>query len=328
MNEYGDAKSDTGESEQDPETRGEARTSSSPLSLEVPRNEAEASSEASFPIPQAAMGLVVFIGVGWGSGGVTDDPHSEAEGIFGPLGEFFTRMFGWGGKLDDKHDQDRINDGKAANDPALDFMRPANSGLPPERRLRSDDPNRALRSRVDSQRFQEDILASASAAAAALPVLLEAALMLGPGPEEAIAKALMEKHGLEITKVAGKSVLRKGGNVLKEEEALLIKKEFEGLRKNPDSAEAKKLLDQFGNNTAPKNVPSVNFTKEMLANSEVIERGSRIRKIDKLVEAFGGTKQGWIKKKGWDASGKEWHWYEHHGIGRKGVKPAGEVDPF
>ena len=73
---------------------------------------------------------------------------------------------------------------------------------------------------------------------------------------------------------------------------------------------------------------TVNFTKEMLSTSEVIAKGSSIRKIDDLVEAFGGTKKGWVKKKGWDANGNEWHWYEHHGIGRKGVKPAGEPDPF
>ena len=79
---------------------------------------------------------------------------------------------------------------------------------------------------------------------------------------------------------------------------------------------------------APNSVPRVNFTKQMLANSEVIAKGSSIRKIDELVAAFGGTKKGWVKKKGWDAAGNEWHWYEHHGVGRKGVKLAGEVDPF
>ncbi len=78
--------------------------------------------------------------------------------------------------------------------------------------------------------------------------------------------------------------------------------------------------------TAPK--WTVNFTKEMLSNSETMFKGSRIHKIEELVEKFGGTKSGWLKKKGWDASGNEWHWYEHHGIGRIGVKPPGFPDPF
>ena len=75
-------------------------------------------------------------------------------------------------------------------------------------------------------------------------------------------------------------------------------------------------------------VPTAHFTKEMIANSEVIARGSKINKINELVSTFGGTNKGWVKKKGWDVAGNEWHWYEHHGIGRKGVKPAGEFDPF
>ena len=49
---------------------------------------------------------------------------------------------------------------------------------------------------------------------------------------------------------------------------------------------------------------------------------------DILVEKFGGTRKGWVKKKGWDSSGQEWHWYEHNGIGRVGAKRPGEVDPF
>ena len=84
----------------------------------------------------------------------------------------------------------------------------------------------------------------------------------------------------------------------------------------------------LGRILAPSSVPRVNFTKQILTNSEVIAKGSAIRKIDELVAAFGGTKKGWVKKKGWDAARNEWHWYEHQGVGRKGVKPAGEVDPF
>jgi hypothetical protein len=70
------------------------------------------------------------------------------------------------------------------------------------------------------------------------------------------------------------------------------------------------------------------FTKEMLSKSQVIARGPGIMKIDDLVAKFGGTRKGWTKKKGWDAKGQEWHWYEHQGIGRVGVKRAGSPDPF
>ncbi len=70
------------------------------------------------------------------------------------------------------------------------------------------------------------------------------------------------------------------------------------------------------------------FTKSMLSNSQLIAKGSEIRKINELVAKFGGTRKGWKKKKGWDSCGNEWHWYEHHGIGRKGEKLAGAPDPF
>ena len=66
----------------------------------------------------------------------------------------------------------------------------------------------------------------------------------------------------------------------------------------------------------------------MLSQSEVIAKGRGIQKVETLVEKFGGTAKGWVKKKGWDSTGSEWHWYEHNGIGRVGVKPAGSPDPF
>jgi hypothetical protein len=73
---------------------------------------------------------------------------------------------------------------------------------------------------------------------------------------------------------------------------------------------------------------TVKFTKEMLSQSQVIARGRGIAKIEQLVQKFGGTIKGWVKKKGRDACGREIHWYEHNGIGRVGVKPAGAPDPF
>ena len=54
----------------------------------------------------------------------------------------------------------------------------------------------------------------------------------------------------------------------------------------------------------------------------------QIYKIDELVGKFGGTRRGWRKMKGIDDAGREWHWYEHHGVGKVGLKAAGEADPF
>ena len=70
------------------------------------------------------------------------------------------------------------------------------------------------------------------------------------------------------------------------------------------------------------------FTKGMLSQSEVIARGRSINKITELVQQFRGTAKGWVKKKGWESMGQEWHCYEHHGIGRVGEKLAGALDPF
>jgi hypothetical protein len=47
------------------------------------------------------------------------------------------------------------------------------------------------------------------------------------------------------------------------------------------------------------------FSKVMLSNSEVIARGGLIGDVDRLVKRYGGTRSGWVKKKGWDAAGKE-----------------------
>jgi hypothetical protein len=45
-------------------------------------------------------------------------------------------------------------------------------------------------------------------------------------------------------------------------------------------------------------------------------RGNSIGDVNRLVREYGGHARNWIKKKGWDVNGVEWHWYEHHGIGR------------
>ncbi len=54
----------------------------------------------------------------------------------------------------------------------------------------------------------------------------------------------------------------------------------------------------------------------MLSQSEVIAKGTSIRDVNRLVREYGGRAKKWVKKKGWDANGVEWHWYEHHGIGK------------
>ncbi len=73
----------------------------------------------------------------------------------------------------------------------------------------------------------------------------------------------------------------------------------------------------------------VQITKFIKNNSEIIKVGTGIRKIDRILDLFGGRSKDWVKKKGWDKSGKEFHWYEERGTGRViGAKPAGDSDPF
>ena len=66
------------------------------------------------------------------------------------------------------------------------------------------------------------------------------------------------------------------------------------------------------------------LTANMLAQSRVIAKGRRIRDINRLIEKYGGTSAGWVKKSSpsFDISGQryEYHWYEHAGIGRVELK--------
>jgi hypothetical protein len=48
----------------------------------------------------------------------------------------------------------------------------------------------------------------------------------------------------------------------------------------------------------------------------------------RLVDKFGGDPNKWKKLKTVDEYGQEIHYYEHHGIGIKGRKYAGQPDPF
>lgn len=62
----------------------------------------------------------------------------------------------------------------------------------------------------------------------------------------------------------------------------------------------------------------------MLSQSRVIAKGKRIRDIHRLVDTYGGTPSKWIKKSSpcFEISGVqyEYHWYEHPGVGRVGIK--------
>ncbi len=65
----------------------------------------------------------------------------------------------------------------------------------------------------------------------------------------------------------------------------------------------------------------------MKSTSEIIARGRKIKKVNELIKKFGGGVRDWVKKKGWDECGQEWHWYEKNGQ-IFGLKKKGEVDPF
>lgn len=63
---------------------------------------------------------------------------------------------------------------------------------------------------------------------------------------------------------------------------------------------------------------------EEIARSRIIAIGPGIRDLPRLLATYGGKARRWKKKaspprrdnRGW----YEYHWYEHHGIGRKEVK--------
>lgn len=59
----------------------------------------------------------------------------------------------------------------------------------------------------------------------------------------------------------------------------------------------------------------------MLSQSRVIAKGRRIRDVMGLVQDYGGTVGGWVKKSSprlyRGSVSYEYHWYEHRGIGRK-----------
>jgi len=66
------------------------------------------------------------------------------------------------------------------------------------------------------------------------------------------------------------------------------------------------------------------LTLEMVSKSRVIAKGRKIRDLKRLRDTYGGVASQWVKKS--SPSFKigselfEYHWYEHHGIGRFEIK--------
>jgi hypothetical protein len=62
----------------------------------------------------------------------------------------------------------------------------------------------------------------------------------------------------------------------------------------------------------------------MIAHARIIARGRRIRDLKRLLATYGGIASQWIKKScpTFEIEGElhEYHWYEHHGIGRFEIK--------
>jgi hypothetical protein len=62
------------------------------------------------------------------------------------------------------------------------------------------------------------------------------------------------------------------------------------------------------------------LTEELIARSRIIAKGRGIRDLKRLLQDYGGKSSVWTKKIsppveiGGDVY--EYHWYEHHGIGR------------
>jgi len=69
-----------------------------------------------------------------------------------------------------------------------------------------------------------------------------------------------------------------------------------------------------------KQEPGVTLSRRMLSDARVIAKGQRIRDIQRLVAQYGGRASRWVKKSSpqFEVAGArfEYHWYEHHGVGR------------
>ena len=64
----------------------------------------------------------------------------------------------------------------------------------------------------------------------------------------------------------------------------------------------------------------VKLSRKMLSAARVIAKGERIRDVRRLVAQYGGKASRWVKKSSpqFEVAGRrfEYHWYEHHGVGR------------
>jgi len=72
------------------------------------------------------------------------------------------------------------------------------------------------------------------------------------------------------------------------------------------------------------------LTRELVVGSRVIARGRGIRDLDRLLREYGGKPSKWTKRSSptvmIQGLAYEYHWYEHHGIGRFEVRRK-KVDP-
>ncbi len=66
------------------------------------------------------------------------------------------------------------------------------------------------------------------------------------------------------------------------------------------------------------------LTSQFIAQSRVIAKGRRIRDLDRLLREYGGKPSMWTKRSSpvveMEGQKYEYHWYEHHGIGRFEIK--------
>jgi hypothetical protein len=71
-------------------------------------------------------------------------------------------------------------------------------------------------------------------------------------------------------------------------------------------------------------MPVPELTKELIARSRVIAKGRGILDMERLIQDYGGKSSMWTKKSSppveIEGDVYEYHWYEHHGIGRFEVK--------
>jgi hypothetical protein len=73
------------------------------------------------------------------------------------------------------------------------------------------------------------------------------------------------------------------------------------------------------------------LSRTMLSNARVIAKGERIRDVRRLVAQYGGRASRWVKKSSqqFEVAGLrfEYHWHEHHGVGRFETKKVRVSQP-